>query len=381
MNTLALYDTFVRIFGRDPDGIWAAPGRVNLIGEHTDYNDGLVMPFALPHSTYAAAARTEGDCLRVYSVNSDQTVEVPLADLAVPIQGWAAYVAGVIWSLEQSGYALGALDVVVDTDVPQGAGLSSSAALECSVALAATELYGHHIPRLELAEIAQRAENEYVGMPCGLMDQMVAMMGQDGHVVQFDTQSRTVEAVPFNAEGAEILVVDTRAPHRLVDGEYAARRRQCEQAAEELGLRSLRELHEGATEGLVQVLPQLSQDVLRRRVRHVVTENQRVRRLVAVLAQGDLVEAGALMNASHASLRDDYEVTVDEVDLAQETLVKAGAYGARITGGGFGGCVIALVEREDTERLGIAVQEAYSSAGFNAPESFVAVPSQGARRL
>lgn len=374
--------TFTEHIGQIPEGIWAAPGRVNLIGEHTDYNDGFVLPFALPHVTYAAARRRDDQVLRVHSLNSGDAVEFDLTTIS-PDQadGWSAYVAGVFWALQQAGYEPLGMDMMVQTEVPQGAGLSSSAALECATALAAAEISGHQIAPLELARIAQRAENDFVGMPCGLMDQMASMLARAGHAVLFDNRSLTVEVVPFSTEEAQILVVDTKAPHRLVDGEYAARRAQCEQAAGELGLESLRELNDDDAPVLASALGRLSQELLRRRVRHVVTENQRVLDMVEALATGEPTTAGQLMNASHGSLRDDYQVTVPEVDLAQETLVDAGAYGARITGGGFGGCVIALVRQEDTPQLTQEVTAAYASAGFSAPDFFVATPSEGARRL
>lgn len=381
-KTEGLRAEFVERFGREPDGMWAAPGRVNLIGEHTDYNDGLVLPFALPQNTLAAASRRSDTTLRVHSVNAAESEEFDLATLAPGAhQGWSSYVAGVFWALHEAGYAPAGMDIAVYTTVPLGAGLSSSAALECAVACAVAELSGHQIAPLELATIAQRAENEYVGMPCGLMDQMVSMVAHEGYAVLFDTRSQQVQHVPFAGEHAEVLVIDTKAPHKLVDGEYAARRSQCEQASTELGLASLRELNDVAQDALDSALFQLSDDVLRRRVRHVVTENQRVLDMVEALQTGRLDAVGALMNASHASLRDDYQVTVPEVDLAQRILVSAGAYGARITGGGFGGCVIALIDAGTGEFLQHKVAEAYAEAGFTAPEHFVAVPSSGARRV
>lgn len=382
VDVTELIRSFSDIHGHQPEGVWAAPGRVNLIGEHTDYNDGLVLPFALPHATYAAAARRYDGVVRVHSMNTGETVETSLLELAPgSVTGWAAYVAGVFWSLREAGYEVGGADLTIETSVPQGAGLSSSAALECSAALAAIDLHGHAVEPLALAKIAQQAENDFVGMPCGLMDQMVCMLGQAGHVVQFDNRSLDAEVAPFNAEAAKILVIDTKAPHQLVDGEYAARREQCELAAMQLGLESLRELNDADAPSLEEALDALDRDVLRRRVKHVVTENQRVLDTVAALVSGDLADVGRHMTASHASLRDDYEVTVPEVDLAQQTLEDGGAYGARITGGGFGGCVIGLVRSRDAGHLASQVRSAFAEAGYREPASFIADPADGARRV
>ncbi|GAA4913208.1 galactokinase [Nesterenkonia rhizosphaerae] len=377
-----LSSAFRELTAGAPEGIWAAPGRVNLIGEHTDYNDGLVLPFALPHHTAVAAGRRDDSVLRVRSLNSAETLTIALEDL-VPgaVSGWGSYVAAMVWSLRESGRSVSGVDIVLGTSVPQGAGLSSSAALECAVGIATAELYGHQMPPLEMAKLAQRAENDFVGMPCGLMDQMISMLGQPGHAVLFDTRTLTPSPVPLALAGAQILVVDTRAPHRLVDGEYAARRAQCATAAQLLGLTSLRELNDDDAASLDQVLTALEDDVLVRRVRHVVTENRRVLQTVDALGRGDLATAGELLNASHQSLRDDYEVTVPEVDLAQEVLSSSGAYGARITGGGFGGCVIALVPEDAVQPLITDITAAYAGAGFSTPTAFTAEPAAGARRV
>lgn len=373
---------FTQVYGTHPEGIWAAPGRVNLIGEHTDYNDGFVLPFALAQRTYAVAAIRSDSVLRVHSVNSRETVEYRLDQLdRSNAHGWSAYVAGVFWALRQADYRPVGVDMLVATDVPQGAGLSSSAALECAAALAAVELSGLSVEPLALAQLAQRAENDFVGMPCGLMDQMTAVLAQPGKAVLFDNRSLQAQLVPFKTGRTQLMVVDTKAPHRLVDGEYAARRAQCQQAARALGISSLRQLADDPTTGLDQVMARLDDEVLRRRVRHVVTENQRVLKMVDALRAEDPTAVGELMNFSHASLRDDYQVSVEEVDLAQEVLVGNGAYGARITGGGFGGCVISLVK--DTDAIGLqgAVESAYAAAGYTAPEVFFASPSAGARRV
>ncbi|GAA0207876.1 galactokinase [Saccharothrix mutabilis subsp. mutabilis] len=354
--------------------VWVAPGRINLIGEHTDYNDGFVLPIALPHAVRVAAARRDDGVLRVRSRQQPGVTEVPVRDLAPgAVTGWAAYVAGVVWVLREAGHDVGGFDLVVDGDVPLGAGLSSSAALESATALAVTELSGLDVDRFALARLAQRAENDFVGMPCGIMDQSASLLSREGHALLLDTRTLDTAHIPFDLApaGLTLLVVDTRAPHRLVDGEYAARRAACHKAAEVLGVPALRDLTDVPTD-----LP----DELLRRVRHVVTENRRVLETAELLRAGDLPAIGPLLTASHESLRDDYEVTVPELDVAVEALLAAGALGARMTGGGFGGCVIALVAAAEVERCAAAVREAFARNGFIAPGCFTATAAAGARR-
>jgi galactokinase len=372
---------FRDVFGRPADGVWAAPGRVNLIGEHTDYNDGFVLPVALPHLVRIAAAQRSDGVLRVASRQAADDLEISAAALEPGgTRGWAAYVAGVVWALRDAGHRIGGLDVLVDGEVPLGAGLSSSAALECATALAATELYHVDVARSVLAQIAQRAENVFAGMPCGIMDQSAALLSTAGHALFLDTRSLATEQVPLDvaAHGLVLLVVDTRAPHRLVDGEYAARRRTCEEAASLLGIKALRDV---GPERLDAALCALPDEVTRRRVRHVVTENVRVLDTVALLRSGRTSEIGPVLTASHASLRDDYEVTVPELDVAVDAALAAGALGARMTGGGFGGCVIALVPAQKAESCVDAVRTSFSAQGFPEPAHFHAAPSAGARRL
>lgn len=376
-----LRDAFETAMGRPPDGSWVAPGRVNLIGEHTDYNDGFVLPIALPQRVVATAARRDDGLLRMVSRQADGRVEVAVDDLAPgAVDGWAAYVAGVVWSLREAGHDVGGLDILVDGDVPLGAGLSSSAALECATALAATELYGIEVDRPTLARVAQKAENDFVGVPCGIMDQSAALLCERDHALFIDTRSLACEQVPLDlaASGLTLLVIDTRAPHRLVDGEYAARRRVCEKTAGDLGVPALRDLEDTPLEATLARIPD---DTARRRVRHVLTENDRVRQTVALLRAGSPRDIGPLLTASHESLRYDYEVTVPELDTAVESALDAGALGARMTGGGFGGCVIALVEADATEAVARRVTEAFATAGFRPLRWFVASPSAGARRL
>lgn len=373
---------FTHAFGGEPDGRWWAPGRVNLIGEHTDYNDGFVLPMAIGYGT-AAAARVRADgLLRVHSVQQDATVELPLTDIAPGMpDGWAAYVAGVAWALRDRGCDIPGLDLLVDGDVPVGSGLSSSAALECAVAVAWNDLAGLRLPRDDLAAAARSAENDVVGAPTGVMDQMASLHGEVGHLVFLDTRSLAVEHVPFDlaASGLALLVIDSNAPHALVDGEYAERHRSCETAAERLGVRALRDV---TPDDLDDALARLDDDLLRRRVRHIVTENARVLDVVAALRSGrDPRAIGPILTASHASMRDDFEITVPQVDTAVSAALAAGAHGARMTGGGFGGCVLALVDDDRTDAVASAVHAAYAAAGFDPPSAFIAYACAGARRL
>jgi galactokinase len=376
---MSLTDEFGSSYGRAPDGVWQAPGRVNLIGEHTDYNDGLVLPIALPRRIVVAAAAREDGVLRLRSRQDDAVVEVTLDDLApASVHGWAAYPAGAAWVLREAGHTIGGADLLVDSDLPTGAGLSSSAALLCAVATALLDLASISVPPEKVAQLAQRAENDYVGAPVGLMDQMASMCCTAGHALFFDVQALSLAQVPFDpaVDGLRLLVVDVRAPHRLVDSEYAARRASCEQAAALLGVPSLR-----AVTDLDAGLASLSDETMRKRVRHVVTEIARVSDAVELLRSGRLRDVGPLFTASHASMRDDFEITVPELDVAVDAVLAAGALGARMTGGGFGGCIIALVEATAADASYAAIQKAFADHGFAEPAVIVADPSDGAGRL
>jgi galactokinase len=354
-------------------GVWAAPGRINLIGEHTDYNDGFVLPFALPQRTVVTAERLDRP---EWSVTSTLTGETVTFDLSEPVTGWAAYVAAVVWVLREAGHDVPGARLSIDSDVPGGAGLSSSAALECAVLSALADLGGLDIPVEQRPSLAQRAENAYVGVPCGIMDQSASTLCREGHALFLDCRSLATEQIPLDlaGQGLAILVIDSRAPHQLVDGEYAARRAACEGAAELLGVPALRD-------AVLDDLSRLDDELLIRRSRHVITENARVLDTIALLREGRLREIGPLMTASHASMRDDFEITVPEVDEAVETALAAGAYGARMTGGGFGGCVLALVEAEKAATVAEAVTAAFAARGFHPPATFLALPSPGAHRL
>lgn len=361
-------------------GAWRAPGRVNLIGEHTDYNDGFVLPFALAQATTVTAAVIDGGPRwTVRSSAAAQAVTITAEDL-VPgrVGGWAGYVAGIVWALRDAGFGVPAADLSLTSDVPVGAGLSSSAAIECAVLTALCDLGALDLPIDDRPRLAQRAENTYVGMPCGIMDQAAATLCRAGHALFLDCRSLAAQHIPFDlaGTGAAMLVVDTRAPHQLVDGEYAARRASCERAATLLGVPALRDVTD-----LDAALAALPDADLRRRTRHVVTENARVLAMVDLLRAGRVRDIGPLLTASHASMRDDYEITVPEVDVAVDTALSAGAYGARMTGGGFGGCVLALVDAETTEPVASAITDAFERSGFQPPASFVAAPSDGAMRI
>jgi galactokinase len=368
---------FADRFGRAPVVVWSAPGRVNLIGEHTDYNDGYVLPFALPHRTAVAMSTSDGPQWTVWSEAAGESVAFTAADLEPGrVTGWAAYVAGVLWALADADVDVAPARIAVASDVPLGAGLSSSAALECAVLAAALDLAGTTLDPRRWPALAQRAENAYVGMPCGIMDQSAATLCREGHALFLDCRSLSSHQVPFGLAdtGLATLVIDTRAPHRLVTGEYAQRRATCEAAARALSVPALRDV-----EDLDAALAALPDELSRRRVRHVVTENARVLDTVALLRAGRADAAGPLLDASHASLRDDYEVTVPELDVAAEAAVAAGALGARMTGGGFGGCVIALVRAEQADGVAAAVGRAFADRDFAPPATFVATPAAGVR--
>ncbi|HWE92133.1 MAG TPA: galactokinase [Pseudonocardiaceae bacterium] len=378
---------FEAVHGQAPAGVWSAPGRVNLIGEHTDYNDGFVMPFALPHRTAVAALpRTDG-ALQVTTIGDDGRQQpappVAVADLKPGLlTGWAGYPAGVAWVLRDHGVDGGA-DLVIVGDVPTGAGLSSSAALECAVALALLGLAGREIgpdarQRAEIARWAQRAENDFVGVPSGVLDQMAAMCCTAAHVLFFDVRFGRSEQVPFDAgaEGLDVLVIDTRAHHALADSAYGERRRGCERAAALLGVPALRDIGIEELAAAVRAVP----DELAPLVRHVVTENGRVLDTVELLRLGKLTDVGPLLTASHASLRDDYRVSCPELDVAVAAALEAGALGARMVGGGFGGSAIGLVPTEDRPAVERAVASAFAERSFGQPRMFVARPSAGAGR-
>ena len=369
---------FARRYGREPEGTWFAPGRVNLLGG-PDYNEVFVLPFALGAGVFAAAARRPDGRITLTSRQAAGD-PVPLSVGALEpgsVGGWAAYAAGVTWVLREAGYLSGGADVAIDADLPMGAGLASSAALECSVALALTELYGLSVPRRELAALARRGENDFVGVPTGIMDQLAALQCRAGHALLLDCRSGAGTAVPLYPPdaGLALLVIDTRARHALTDGRYAARRRACADAAAALGVRSLRDVTDDAA-----ALGGLAEAALRRLSQHVVSENRRVLAAAELLRSGEQAALGALLTASHQSLRDRFEVSWPQADAAVEAAIDAGAAGARMTGGGFGGSVVALVPADRGAQVRRAVGERFARCQWPAPHYLEAVPSDGARR-
>jgi galactokinase len=355
---------------------YAAPGRINLIGEHTDYNLGFALPIALPERTVVTLHPDDGDALRVESADEQGEIVIGLDTRPGSVTGWGAYVAGVIWALREAGHAVVGGRMSITSDVAMGSGLASSAALECAVLGAVTAATGAQLDRIERARIAQRAENEYVGAPTGLMDQLASLCGAPRHALLMDFQSTGVTEVPFDPDacGVALLLIDSRAAHRHAGGEYAARRRSCERAAAAMGVGSLRDAQDRGTSALDSV----TDPVDARRARHILTENARVLDFVSALKATEWERAGLILTASHASMRDDFEITTPQIDLIVDTAVGAGALGARMTGGGFGGCVIALVAEDTVDAVMTAVPGAVRDAGFTAPTLVRATAASGA---
>lgn len=371
-------DWFARHHGREPEGAWFAPGRVNLMGG-PDYNEVLVLPFALGAGVSAAVSRRGDDQITVSSRQAGGSASVRIDGLEPgSVKGWAAYPAGMAWALREEGLLAGGADVAIDADLPAGAGLSSSAALTCAVGLALSEIYERPVQRLELARLARRAENEFAGVPSGAMDQLAALICRSGQALLLDCQTLTGSAVPLDPApaGLEFLVIDTRARRALTDGRYAERRKACLDAAAALGVRSLREIT-----GDPDAPARLADPVVRRAAGHVISEYRRVVAAADLLRRGEMAGLGELLTASHSSLRDHFEVSWPEADVAVEAALHAGALGARMTGGGFGGCVITLVAVDLAARVRHAVTGQFARQGWPEPRYLDAVPSGGARRI
>jgi galactokinase len=375
-----LIETFRQLFGQSPR-VFRAPGRVNLIGEHTDYNDGFVMPAAIDLACWVAIARREDRRLVMRSENLQETVEIDL-DVArpQPHKAWSDYVQGVAVVLQQSGRSLRGASLLIQSDVPIGSGLSSSAAIEVATGLALLANSGLEIDGLELARLCQRAENEFVGARCGIMDQFAACFGQSGHALLLDCRSLEYRPLPLPA-GVSLVICDSGVRHQVAGGEYNTRRAQCEAGAHVLARhrRQIHALRDATLEDLERSRAELG-DLIYRRCRHVITENARVLQAAEALEKGGLHEFGRLMAASHSSLRDDYAVSCSELDLLVDLAVRIdGVYGSRMTGGGFGGCTINLVQAGRVEEFSNAVAEGYQRATARKPRIYPCQAEDGAR--
>ena len=373
----SIEEKFLETFGEEPDLVAAAPGRVNLIGEHIDYIEGFVLPFAIKDRTLVAARKRDDSIVRVASAQRrNKIISVDINEVKPGLKGeWERYALGVLWSM---GVKSG-VDLLIDGHVPLGAGLSSSAALECSVATAMNHLFDMGFSLEELARLTQKAENQYVGVPCGIMDQSVSLMATNGFALLLDCRDLSTRNIPFDvaSHGLELLIIDTQAHHALTDGGYAERRASCESVAAKLGVKSMREL---TIEQLDSSRDKLSESEYIR-ARHAVTEMKRVLDCVEALASEDFTQVGQLLNQSHNSLRDDYTVSCPELDTAVEASLAAGALGARMVGGGFGGSAIALIQASKTSQTISAVEKAFADKKFKAPRFFTSLPSQGAELL
>ena len=369
-----LESTFQELFGRKAEVLAEAPGRVNLIGEHIDYSEGFVLPFAIADRTYAAIARNNDGLVRIASQQRKNRIfTIDISDVKPGSAGdWEKYVLGVIWTLNIST----GVDILVDGHVPSGAGLSSSAALECSVAVGLNALFSLGNSLEDLARATQKAENDYVGMPCGIMDQSVSLMGREGSALLLDCRDLTTESVPFDvaSQGLELLIIDTQAHHALVDGGYAERRASCESVAVKFDIPSMRHLSIDTLNARKSEITEVEYS----RARHAVTEIARVKDAVTALRANDFTTLGRLINESHISLRDDYTVSCPELDAAVDASLAAGALGSRMVGGGFGGSAIALIKADQIDAVKEAIKTSYAAKGFKAPRFFTSLPSAGA---
>ena len=371
---------FTKKFGHEPTGVWSAPGRVNLIGEHTDYNEGFVFPFAINRHTVAAISLREDDLVRVSSGFSPETHETRIHHITRNDENdWAAYPFGIAWAIQQMSQEIPTgFECHIESDVPVGAGLSSSAAIECAVGVALNELWSAGLTRPQLARAGQLAENEIVGAPTGIMDQSASMLGVKDHGVFLDCQNLEAEIVElgFTKAGLSLMIIDTKVAHRHADGGYASRRAACELGAQAFGVPSLRHLTAEDLPKAQAILDETSY----RRVKHVVTENERVLETVKVLKNQGPTAIGTLMYESHISMRDDFEISVPELDLAVETALAHGAIGARMTGGGFGGAAIALVKSNAITEVVEALKSAFAEHDFVEPNIFAVEAADGAGR-
>ena len=378
----AARDGFANTFGSEPLGLWSAPGRVNLIGEQAEGDDDLALQFAINRRTVVALGLREDRMLRVASSFAGEVAEIDMSALEPSaLAGWSAYPLGVAWALGEFGADLAAvpgLDLFIESDVPVGAGLSSSAAIESAVALALGDVWQLGLSPETLARVGQRAESVAVGAPTGIMDQTTSLLGRAGSAVFLDCRNLTAELVELNLEqaGLVMLVISTSGSRTRSTGGYASRWESCEKGVRMLGVTALRDL---TTDDLLRARGLLDDETFRR-VRHVVTENQRVLDAVQELRTEGPAAIGHLLDESHQSMRDDFEISTPELDLAVEVAVANGAIGARMTGGGFGGAAIALVPVASVSLVQVALDGAFSEHGYSPPDTFIVAPSDGATR-
>jgi galactokinase len=377
---------FATAFGRPPQWIAAAPGRVNVIGEHTDYNDGFVLPMAIERYTVIAAAPSAGGAPLARLRSTGNNGEPAVVDLSKPLLpfpkgAWVNYPAGVLAGFLARGISPGGFDAIIHSTVPTGGGLSSSAALEVATATLIEAMTGRTLDPVEKALLCQQAEHQFPGVPCGIMDQFISVMGRKDHLLLLDCRSRQTELVPMNDPSASLLITNTNVKHELGSGQYAKRRAQCEAAAKILRVSSLRDASPAA---LQQAKPGM-EDAVFRRARHIIAEIERTPRAARLLAASDWAGAGQLMYASHFSLRDDYEVSCAELDavveIAQAIGEPGGVYGCRMTGGGFGGCTVALVKTDAVAAISKKIAAEYKRKTGIAATLFVSRPAAGAAIL
>jgi galactokinase len=373
---------FATSFDHSPEVIVAAPGRVNIIGEHTDYNDGFVMPMALERRTVIAARKTTTGRVTLHSLTAGEPAEFSLVgELRRGEPGWANYVRGVIAGFQKLGVTVPGFNAIIESDVPLAGGLSSSAALEVATATLLESFTSHKLDPVEKALLCQKAEHEFAGVPCGIMDQFTSVMGRQGHLLLLDCRSRETKYDPKNDPSLAVLIINTNVRHKLADGEYGKRRAQCEEAARELRVKALRD----ASLKLLQVHASKLDPIVFRRARHVISENARTLEAAESFSAGQWEKVGQLMYQSHDSLRDDYEVSCREldiiVDIARKIGIKGGVFGCRMTGGGFGGCAVALVKEAEATSISHRILEDYEHATEIVPVLFTSRPGDGAAVL
>ncbi|MEJ6951426.1 galactokinase [Natronospora cellulosivora (SeqCode)] len=387
MDIDKLWDIFYKKFEDTglSKGLFAAPGRVNLIGEHTDYNDGFVLPMAIDKKMQMIVQLRDDQLVQAYSLDYNQKIVFSLVDLEFEKDKmWANYIKGVIDQLQQDKVQLNGFNLIFTGDIPQGSGLSSSAALEVATAYALSALHGLDIKGVEMALLCQRAENNFVGVNCGIMDQYISRLGKKDHALMIDCRTNEYELIPFISKNYKIVIVNSKVERGLVDSEYNQRRAECEKAVEFFSKKldhKIRALRDVSLDEFNKYSDQL-EEVVRKRARHVISENNRVLTAVAALKNNDFSSFGKLMNDSHISLRDDYQVSCQELDLLVElALEQKGVLGSRMTGAGFGGCTVSLLEKKEVDDFIIKISQRYRGETGIEPDIYISSPADGPRKL